>query len=192
MIPRTEPIYDPFMRKAYGKLVKATFWGKLHQSWPTTAKVKVKESRGDAVFAIPTTSSMILGFVVLVPDHRGRDQFAIEIGWSTKGRFPELRARPSGRASSERVEFRQEEFICRLCNLWTTKDYWWGENEPGGSRNGFKDVFEELKFREQDGTKWQGRAIMYATDAVEQFNRFGIPYLDEYFATKQVERVVTV
>src|SRR5437667_5313230 len=177
------------MRKEYGKLVKEAFSENLRKSNSAVTKLKLKLVRGDTVHVIPTTSPSVSGYVILVPDHHGRDEFAIEIGWSTKGQFPELPMRPSGRASPARSEFQRDEFISRLCNLWTTKDYWWGENEPGGSRNGFKDVFEEMKFRQEDGLNWEKRAVEYARDAVEQFSKFGIPYLDEFFASKQVSRV---
>jgi hypothetical protein len=177
------------MRKEYGKIVKETFLEHLKKVHPAITQVKVKLIRGDTVSVIPTTSPMISGYIVLVPDHRGRDQFAIEIGWSTKGRFPELPMRPSGRASSTRTEFQKDEFLCRLCNLWTTKDYWWGQDDPGGSRNGFTTIFAKIKYRQEDGVNWQSRAIKLAADAVDQFDRFGIPYLDEYFASKQVCRL---
>jgi hypothetical protein len=174
--------------KGIWKARKRDVLGTVKKAYPAIAKLKVKLSRGDAVYMILTTSPEVSGYITLIPDHKGRDQFAIEIGWSTKGRFPELPMRPSGRASSTRFEFQKDEFMCRLSSLCTTKDCWWGENEPGGSRNRFADIFAEMKYRQENGGKWQNRAVKYATDAVERVVRYGIPYLDEFFAFKQVSR----
>jgi len=176
------------MRKEYGKLVKQTLSDRLKQLHPTIVRLRLNLIRGDVAYSIPTSSPHISGYLVLVQDHHGRDQFTIEIGWSAMSRFPDLPMRPSGRASSERVEFQEEEFICRLRSVWSVKDYWWGQDDPGGSRNGFATIFEEMKYRQEDGLNWQMRAAKHAADAVDEFNRFGIAYLDEFFASRQVCR----
>jgi hypothetical protein len=160
------------MRKEYGKLVRDTFSIKLKERFPTITKFKLKSSYifpGDFIFSIPTTAEMILGIVILVPDHQGRDQFTLEIGWSTNGRFPELNRRPSGNVSAERTEFQKDEFICRLSDLRAQPDFWWGRKQANESA-------------------WREDVVLDVTDAVERFSQYGIPYLDEFFARKGVAR----
>lgn len=191
-IPRTDPaiIYSNLrsMSEKYKKLVTDVLGEKLKEQYPSIAKCHLKLFRGDVAFSVPTTSEIISGYVVLVRDHHGRDQFTIEIGWSTKGKFPDSLGRPSGRPTAERVEFQKNEFICRLSKFWSKYDPWWGQRSPRGGQSASLTDEGEAKVLQANGLDWQNCAIKHVADAVDQIKKYGIPYLDESFASKQVSR----
>lgn len=166
-----------------------SFAERLKTLYPKIQKCNVKLIRGDVAFAIPTSSKTTSGYIILVRDHHGRNRFTIEVGWSTKGRFPDLPMRPSGNPSVERVEFQKEEYTCRLSNIWSKRDYWWGKDDPADQRSAPLNCEKELKPDQNDSVTVQSRAEKYVTDAVDRFNTHGMPYLDEFFLSKHVVRV---
>ena len=165
------------------------FAERLKTLYPKIEKCNVKLIRGDVAFAIPTSSETTSGYIILVRDHHGRNRFTIEVGWSTKGRFPNLRMRPSGNPSVERVEFQEEEYICRLSNIWSKKDYWWGKDDPDDQISALLDSHKELKSDQNDSVSFHSRAEKYVADALDRFNTYGMPYLDEFFSSKHVVRL---
>jgi len=196
------------MSKKYKKYVRDSFEFKIGSLFPDFKKLQSKSEYvfpGNSVYTIPTNDTHIMGFLMLVPDCKGRDQFTLEIGWSTKSRFPELNMTPSGDASRERTEFNQDEFICRLSCLWSLdNDYWWGQDRPGGSRflfskaglasgtgTGTDRVISEIikSSANTDDVNFQKQIVGYVDDAVKQFAQYGLSYLDEFFASRQVKRL---
>lgn len=180
------------MIKGFKEFVSDTLDQGLKEQYPAISKCDLKLFRGDVAFVVPTTCQSISGYIVVVQDHHGRARFAIEIGWSTKGQFPTLIGRPSFSPfmpTVERIEFQKDEYFCRLSNIWSKKDYWWGKDDPGGSGNPLLSYEDEVKFRQADGLNWQRPVVNHVADVVDKIQKYGIPYLDEFFASKQVSRI---
>ena len=86
------------MEKKFKKVVIDLFTRRLHEALPSFAPLKEKSE-----YLLPAEkawqdSSTVAGansYIIFTPDFKGRDQFTIELGWSTLRRFPELLRRPS-------------------------------------------------------------------------------------------------
>lgn len=65
-------------------------------------------------------------WIILVPSLKGYNEFTVELGWSRRGRYPELGMRPSPVGPTrDRGEWAQEEYLCRLHALAPEVPEWW-------------------------------------------------------------------
>ncbi len=85
------------MRKEYGVALRDLFTVLLSRACPLFECVKkpriLAGFPGEHTYRWPVTANQH-AWVVLVPDQK-REAFTIELGWSRKGRFPQLTMRPS-------------------------------------------------------------------------------------------------
>jgi len=94
-------------------------------------------------------------FIIYMPDRKGKNRFTFELGWSKKGRFPELNMRPSIKpAGGIDKEFSLAEYIDRIGILNGNYDYWW-----------------EIERLEENHVE------SVINNAVQYLKQFGIPYL---------------
>jgi hypothetical protein len=155
------------MQKAFSKELWAALQEGLGASFPAFAEKSNYVFPGERVYVVPTDDAATFGYFLISPDHRGRNQFTIDVCWSTLGRFPQLPMRPYGSASADRREFEQNEFSCRLGTIWSGSDFWWEEGVPSEA----------------------GSATELASDAVQKIMKHGVPYLDSFFASRGRRRV---
>jgi hypothetical protein len=120
-------------------------------------------------------------FVMIVPDLRGGERFTVEMGWSTKGRFPEPEMRPSSSLKFDGSEFRHDEFICRLGEIINGEDEWWVIEKPDIQVAVLRSIGEQKLSAEVAIEKVKP----LVRNAVEKIERFGIPYLDEYLKAQR-------
>lgn len=153
------------MQKEFSKLLKKTLLLKLGNNWELYTQKSIYIFPGEIVFRIPSNSPKSSGYLIIVPDHHGRNIFTIDLGWSVLMRFPQLPRRPYGQASQDRSEFTHDEFTCRLSSIWGEGDYWWNEKE--NMNISINDAIDSL-----------------SSDAIQKINDFGIPYLIECFKVK--------
>jgi hypothetical protein len=124
-------------------------------------------------------------WVVLVPDQK-REAFTIELGWSRKSRFPQLSMRPS--LAHPKDVGSEDEYLCRLGELVRGTDWWW--------------IIDKLPlFTTQDqimdyiGTQTKPispevarlRVMPHVHEAIEEFQRFGLPFLRAHLPFGEVE-----
>lgn len=119
------------MRKEYSKLLKDLFSQRLEEIAPEFKEIKVPDPvyPGQRTYQwIP--SQGLLCFIILVPSPKGDDRYTIELGWSTLGKFPRIEEMGSWitiyKLTPERKEYDLPVCICRLGNIHSGKDIWWG------------------------------------------------------------------
>jgi hypothetical protein len=126
------------VRKEYGKALREQFAARMKQQLPQFQPVTVKHPSstkyawwtGERVFRWIAKDSVHC-FIILVPTPKGADEFTVEVGWSTLGRYPELTQRPGDVPTLEREEFGKPEFTCRLSWLIPGLADWWSARNRG-------------------------------------------------------------
>ncbi len=116
------------MRKEYGKALRKLFAEQMRETMPQFEAVKVQSMYfwpGDRAFRWAAGRNLTF-WIVLSPDKKGREEFTLLVGWSRRGRYPELSVIPCPEGPSpERKEFASQEYLTRLPSLWTDRDVWW-------------------------------------------------------------------
>ena len=85
-------------------------------------------------------------FLVLSPHEQDSSQFTVDVGWSRKGRFPELMMRPSFIDPDEdHSEFSQDEYFTRIGILENGIDKWWKITSPEDAADTLKNVAAEVE-----------------------------------------------
>jgi len=158
------------MKKPFLKEVGSAFADKLGTAFPILAEKTEYIFPGEKVFIVPTNSPSLAGYFVITPDHHGRNRFSLDIGWSTLGRFPQLPRRPYGTATESRLEFKLDEFTCRLSTIWGEADFWWQEGVIGDCITG-------------------SGPIELASHATGQIMTHGVSYLECFFSSRGLHRV---
>ncbi len=105
------------MNKLCRKLLAEMFRSNMARAFREFREIKVKSlviKAGDQVYEKRDESIPLSCFIVLDADHRGRDEFTINLGWSSKLRFPPVNQMPLGFLSPSLAEFARDEFTFRL------------------------------------------------------------------------------
>jgi hypothetical protein len=176
------------MRKEYGKALREAFERGMREKLPQFLPYKPGSSLyvvpGERVFRwIP--EEPIHCFAIVAPGRTGGDDFTIEIGWSSEGRFPELGMRPSGAPSAGRSEFDRTEFVCRLSALWSKEDYWWplADLDPMDPDSQMRYILASAKPLSPQEAR--DAVAPRVEDALDKLVRFGVPYLEEYLHSRK-------
>jgi hypothetical protein len=169
------------MRKEFRRLLKKEFTERL-QNLDSGFTLSKGESPyvfpRDVVFSRVIQPPGISLFVILLIDDR-RESFALEIGWSTMGRFPELSPRPAGRPTPNRSEFARPEFICRLGDVSSDATKEWLILPDLNSQSDFLSFVKETT-ESISPEKAIHLVKPQVQAAIEQLGRHGLPYLHEY------------
>ena len=169
------------MQKEFSKVLKDYFDQEINVNFPQFRKTKYKSIylfSSETIYTWQITESLNC-FIILSPGLKGGEDFFIEIGWSCKGRFPELE-RPSGRPTQERTEFDREEFICRLDNLWSLHSFGWKFYEL----DNINDVANFIEKSKTLISVEEAKKIVLpkVDDVISRLKNYGIPYLSEFLA----------
>jgi hypothetical protein len=166
------------MRKEYSKALRALFTKKLNEIDSNFKEIKVANGflqPGERAYQWEVNDRLYC-FIILVPDRSGADSFTVEIGWSTKARFPQIGFRPLP-ASLLNEEFVNDEYVFRLPIISMKKDFWW---QVGEGRNLL--LIDPIKFIEDNERKIDNEEAMknvlpHVEDAIRHINNYGIPFL---------------
>jgi hypothetical protein len=141
---------------------------------------------GERVFEWRHSEALRL-FLLLVPDLKGGERFTVELGWSARGRFPELGMRPSMRPPRRAAELEEEEYICRLGELCKGGDYWWRLGAPPALS--VAGTVATLQAQIAPMGMAEAREIVQpvVADAVTQLKRHGVPYLEDWLESRGVD-----
>jgi hypothetical protein len=95
------------------------------------------------------------------------------------------RARPAGIASPERSEFGEEEFTCRMSDLWATGDVWWQvtDFDPIDPESQLQYILAGAK--PISAEEAQAAVAPKVEDAIEKLVDHGVPYLEEYVRSQR-------
>jgi len=118
------------MRKVYAHVLRKLFAEGLIAADPAFEFVRrhqpLASHPGEHAFR-RTVSPDVAHWVVLVPDSK-REAFYLEVGWSRRGRFPQLTMRPSFVRPADAGP--EEEVLVRLRELAGENDSGWVIEEP--------------------------------------------------------------
>ncbi len=170
------------MRKEYGKALFTEFSRLLRERAPEWKPVSIKSIYvfpGNKLFRwVPEEPNHC--YVILVPHHRGSDDFVVELGWSRLGRFPELHMRPSFERPTRGTEMTLPEYVCRIGWLYGSRDKWWSIWTPSARHpdDPLESLLETVRPLSREEAEKAVRKP--AADAVERVVTYGIPYLREW------------
>jgi hypothetical protein len=166
------------MRKEYGAALRELFTELLDSACPSFEWVKkpsiLAGVPGERAYRWTVTENEH-AWVVLVPDQK-REAFAIELGWSRKGRFPQLTMRPS--YAHPKDAGLEDEYLCRLGELARGTDWWWMIEELPlcATQDQIMDyIIAQTKPISPEAAR--SRVIPHVQEAIEDFERFGLPFL---------------
>jgi len=175
------------MRKECGKALRELFTAEMKTVLPQFLPVKVSSKYifpGERAFRWIPVEPVHL-WILLVPHHKGGEEFTVEIGWSKLGRFPELSMRPSLPGPSERRdEFALDEYVCRLGMLISGRDYWW-EVEHFEFPDSEEAWMAYLQSKVNPLSTQEAIQIVRprVQDAVEKLRLHAVPYFEELQGT---------
>lgn len=166
------------MRKEYGKALRTLFASEMKQAASQFEEVKVKSIYfwpGDRAYRWEVTDRLHC-WIVLSPSKKDHDEFTVLIGWSNKGRYPELSMIPCAEhPSPDRDEFEKEEYLTRLPYLWGKEDKWWVIKEFNAPLS-----VEEIEAGLQPIPSPEAREAVepLVKDAIDKIKGAGLPYLE--------------
>ena len=168
-------------------MLKKRFTEGLLKRDPDFAAIKPDSryvSPADVVFSKLGRPDGVVLFVILVIDDN-REAFAVEVGWSTIGRFPELPCRPSGGPAQDSSEFTLSEFVCRLGDLSPDSPREW-LIQPDVSVE--TDFLRFVKSATEPVPAEQAATLVtpQVDNAIEQLDEVGFAYLNEYLRSLSV------
>lgn len=166
------------MRKEFGKALRAFFPKAMKERLPLFREVNVSSiycGPGERAFCREVSPSLHL-WIVLSPSHKDYDMFTILVGWSRRGRYPELRMIPSFRMPDEgHGEFEEAEYLTRLPSLWSRDDNWWVIRKP------LQELTIEALMMQMETVpleEAQRLVVPLVDDAVQAIERYALPYFE--------------
>lgn len=167
------------MRKELARAVRAEFTAAMERRLPQFRPIKVVSRYawpGSRVFEWRYDASQRF-FVELFFSVKGADAFAVEVGWSRLGRYPEVGVRP-GFPSGGR-ELAKPEHWTRVSSLYAPIGGFWSLEEPddapGASGQSGGLLSQTPVALEEALTRVERRV----DDAVDKLVRYAIPYLEQ-------------
>ena len=166
------------MRKEYGAALRDIFTTLLTKACGEFVPVKkhapLAGYPGERAYCW-RVSEVLFNWVVLVPD-KDREVFFVELGWSRRGRFPQLTMRPSALRPGEAAG--QDEFLCRLGELSRDNDEGWAIESLRADATQ-EDMMAYLVAQTTPVTPEvaRGRVTPLVEQAVSELQRFGLPFL---------------
>jgi hypothetical protein len=172
------------MRKEYGKALRQTFALKMKQAFPEFDAVRLKSRYvmpGASVF-LWVPYEPLHCWIILEPHHK-REQFAVNIGWSSRARFPELMVMPTPvEPANFEVTAALDECVFRLRNVGESNEHWFELPDPllEGLRQTDPNVLM-AKAQESERPVTREQALVNVPprvrEAIVLVARSGVPYL---------------
>jgi hypothetical protein len=169
------------MRKEYGAALREAFTQLFASAFPFFEWVKkpsiLSGFPGERAYRWAVTENQH-AWVVLVPDQK-REAFTIELGWSRKGRFPQLTMRPSFARPKDAAA--EDEYLCRLGELCRGQDWWWTIEElPLDATQDQMMAYIIAQTQPISPEVARERVMPHVQEAIEEFQRFGLPFLQAH------------
>jgi len=122
-------------------------------------------------------------WVSVIPSSKGYNEFSIEIGWSSFGRYPELQSRPSIAATEQASDvFHLPEFMCNLASVGKAPAFWRVAptlNSPAADPLLAEAQAVLARYSKQEAVV---TATPLVTSAMQALLQYGLPFLVEYAA----------
>jgi hypothetical protein len=180
------------MSKTFNAAVRSQFAANMAAVAPQFRPAKVPSAHawpGEKAFAW-TPREGIRCWVCLIASHKGYNEFFVEVGWSARGRYPELDSRPTfaGMQTATRV-LDHIELMCRLSSLGDTPGAW--KYRP--------DAIADAPYAEQFMLEAQASLAQLGTEeaelaakplveeAIAALVHFGLPFLERNAAQLVVQ-----
>lgn len=183
------------MKKQYRIAIEKLFFAELQKIDSDFNKILVKaliKHNGEAVFSKKVSAATL--FICLIPHPKGREEFTVEIGWSSKHRFPELTMRPNV-FGTEISKMGKDEGLIRLTSFTNMSSFGW---EFKGVESAFSEKYftnpEVLKSSPKEVIEQDLKRIPTESEAIETvksvvyeaiaaLKKYGLPYLNDYLKT---------
>jgi len=180
------------MKKPYRIAIEKLFSAELKRLCPEFNKVSVKpvcKYNGEAVFASDAVKATL--FISVIPHPKGHEEFTVEIGWSTKHRFPELSMRPN---MFDVNELGNDEGMIRLTSFskipgfgWTFRGVAWEWDQkywlnPEAFRTTPVEIIDQDTKRVPTDSEAVAAVGDAVTEAINELKTHGLPYLNKYLS----------
>lgn len=169
------------MRKEYGAALREVFADRLARACPDFIPARKHSALtgfpGERAFCW-RVSQALFQWVVLVPDQK-REAFFVELGWSRKGRFPQLTMRPSGIRPEKAGP--QEEYLCRLGELSRGSDFGWPIEELATDASQ-DEVLSYIVAQTKPiaAEVARDRVVPRVEEAIRELVEYGLPFLRKH------------
>lgn len=168
------------MGKTFNEAVRKQFAARIAMVAP-----QFRPSKAPTAYAWPGERAYVWNarpgvkcWISLVTSPKGYNEFFLEVGWSTLGRYPELAFRPTLAGMEDALSY--PEFMCRLSSLGDTPGAW--KYEPPG----FEQASEAERFMVEvqaalatmTPSEADEAARPLVEDATNALVHIGIPFLE--------------
>jgi hypothetical protein len=181
------------MKKEYRLAIEKLFFAELERIDPGFKRIKVKalcKYDGEAV-SVKNEGAVKL-FISVIPNPKGGEEFAVEIGWSKHNEFPDLMMRPSVMSIDDNTEFDKDDGMVRLTSFSHRGQFGWKfqgidyENDikyfsgTDALRTTPKEIIEQ-DLKRKPNTEEANDAVKSAVEAaIEELKKYGLPYLEKF------------
>lgn len=153
------------MRRQLVRAVRAEFDKQLLKRFPGFRRSKLSEPRYD-VYEWKVARQLYLYVALLVY----RDQFNVDVGWSTTGRLAE---HPS---YSPLDKPEKGAILFRLCNFWSEEDIPWMVVPPRTDEEWDQFIFEGKDLKDEPVEETKKRIPLLVDDAIKKLFKYALPY----------------
>lgn len=179
------------MKKEYRIAIGELFTAELQRIDPQFRKIPVQVMcKYDGELAFAKKVEKVTLFISVIPNPKGYEEFAIEIGWSKKNQFPDLTMRPNILSPTNSKEFQEEEGMIRLASFSGKSSFGWtfrgidAENTEkyfsgiAALRTTPKEIIEQ-DLRKKSTKDEAIEAVKNAVnDAIAELTENGLPYFE--------------
>lgn len=162
------------MKAAYSKPLRKEFARRMKTALPQFKQISDKSCDAECLYLWKVAPDLSF-FVHLNIHDEWQEEFTLEIGWSSKGRFPigAFRDSQKGRPS------RDGEMYFRLPNLWSDHDLWWHLVMEIDALKVVILINKGGKWVEDSPDEVKARIPGLVQDAIYRLKEYGIPYFHE-------------
>ncbi|MDY0281723.1 MAG: hypothetical protein RBR35_14320 [Salinivirgaceae bacterium] len=184
------------MKKEYRLAIEKLFFAELKRIDPGFERVKVKaicKYDGEAV-SVKSVGTVKL-FISVIPNPKGHEEFAVEIGWSKRNEFPDLNMRPSIFSIEDNTEFDTDDGMIRLTSFSRQNQFGWKfqgidyESDvkyfsgTDALRTTPKEIIEQDLKRKPTKDEATVAVRPAVKSAIDDLKKFGLPYLEKFLTT---------
>jgi hypothetical protein len=169
------------MRREYQAALRELFTDGLACACPQFTLVKKHSALagfpGERAYCWRISESNSL-WLVLIPDGK-REAFFVEVGWSKKGRFPQLTMRPSWARPPD--AWSEEEYLCRLGDLSRGNDSGWVVEELRlGATQQEMMAYIAAQTQPISPEVARARVLPRVEEALRELVQYGLPFLSRH------------